>query len=139
MFKLKSLVGPGLNEPLWDKSLIGVALNDLKITKPITFYRSRSCLNLKSLVGFGLNEPLWDKSLAGFALNRLKIARHIVFYNVFLKCSSIMGGVNKTLRYFCPNGAHLSQNVRDKEHFDRLRGLSDLFPGGTPLALLLTQ
>ncbi len=67
----KSLVGFDLNEPLWDKSLVGCALNCLNIAKTIRFYRVFMSKTKHRLVGFDLNEPLWDKSLVGFALNRL--------------------------------------------------------------------
>ena len=57
------LVGVGLNESLWGKSLVGFALNRLKIIKTIVLYRIFHVHIQNSLVGRGLNEPLWDKNL----------------------------------------------------------------------------
>ena len=80
----KSLVGFGLNEPLWNKSLVGFVLNHLKIAKTIMFYRAFMRRSKKSLVGLDLNKPLWDKTLIGCALNRLKVDKTSMFYRVFM-------------------------------------------------------
>ncbi len=71
----KSLVGFGSNEPPWDTSLVGLALNRINIAKTTVRRRACSCLNQKRLVGFDFKKPFGDARLVGFALNRLEIAK----------------------------------------------------------------